>query len=89
MKGAGHNFGIVTSSRVRIYPKPTNLWHYHSYIWTGDKLEVVFDEINKLHKSDTGTTDPLMAFEAGLYGMNTSISETEVRQTSTYSGAGN
>ncbi|KAI1776212.1 hypothetical protein F4818DRAFT_440579 [Hypoxylon cercidicola] len=41
MKGAGHDFAIVTSSRVRIHPWPASLWHYHSYTWTGDKLETV------------------------------------------------
>jgi hypothetical protein len=78
MRGAGHNFGIVTSMKVKIYPRPTNTWHFHSYIWTQDKLETVFEELNKLHEADNGTTPPLMAFEQGLIIMNASISETEV-----------
>ncbi|KEY64683.1 hypothetical protein S7711_02883 [Stachybotrys chartarum IBT 7711] len=77
MRGAGHNFGIVTSFRVKIYPRPVHTWHFRSYIWTQDKLETLFEELNKLHISDDGTTPPLVAFEQGLLIMNTSISETE------------
>nr|BDX35617.1 FAD-linked oxidoreductase StrQ [Stachybotrys sp.] len=77
LQGAGHNFGIVTSFQVKIYPRPTHTWHFRSYIWTQDKLETLFEELNKLHTSDNGTTPPLVAFEQGLLIMNTSISETE------------
>lgn len=78
MKGAGHNFGIVTSVLVKLYPKPATTWHYHAYVWTQDKLEVVFEELNKLHVSDNGTLPPLMSVETGAITMDTSISETEV-----------
>ena len=78
MKGAGHNFGIVTSYRAKIYPRPANTWHYHHYVWTQDKLETVFEELNNLHTSDNGTTPPLMSFETGAITMDTSISATEV-----------
>ncbi|KAK7745571.1 hypothetical protein SLS53_003071 [Cytospora paraplurivora] len=77
MRGAGHNFGIVTSYVVKIYPRPENLWHYHSYVWTGDKLEAVFEQLNNLSTSDNGTTPPLMAFNGGVMAMNSSISTTE------------
>ncbi|KAK8089643.1 FAD-binding domain-containing protein [Apiospora hydei] len=77
MRGAGHNFGIVTSSRVKIHPRPKNTWHYHSYTWTGDKLEAVFEEINKLHKSVNGSAPVLLGMDAGVYTLNQSISKTE------------
>ncbi|KAI1735259.1 FAD-binding domain-containing protein [Xylaria scruposa] len=77
MKGAGHNFAIVTSYTVKIYSKPPTTWHYHNYTWTGDKVEAVFTELNKLHTSDNGTTPPLMAYEGGTISIDPSISETE------------
>ncbi|KAL9622087.1 MAG: hypothetical protein Q9160_003586 [Pyrenula sp. 1 TL-2023] len=77
MKGAGHNFAIVTSSLVKIYPKPASTWHYHGYTWTGDKLETVFEELNKLHVLDNGTMPPLMSFESGVIAMNPAVSTTE------------
>lgn len=49
MKGAGHNFGIVTSFEMNIYPRGPETWHYYNYIWLGDKLEAVFDALNILH----------------------------------------
>ncbi|KAH6603851.1 hypothetical protein Trco_007297 [Trichoderma cornu-damae] len=47
MKGAGHNFGIVTSAYIKIYPRRVNTWHYHNYVWSQDQLENVFLELNK------------------------------------------
>ncbi|KAF7194749.1 FAD-linked oxidoreductase OXR2 [Pseudocercospora fuligena] len=32
MKGAGHNFGIVTSFQMRIFPRGPDTWHYHNYV---------------------------------------------------------
>lgn len=32
MKGAGHNFGIVTSFELHIFPRGPDTWHYHNYI---------------------------------------------------------
>ncbi|KAK1992099.1 hypothetical protein LX36DRAFT_753186 [Colletotrichum falcatum] len=42
MKGAGHNFGIVTSFKLNIFPCGPDTWHYQNFIWRGDKLEAVF-----------------------------------------------
>jgi FAD/FMN-containing dehydrogenase len=81
MKGAGHNFGIVTSFRAKIYPKFLETWHYHYYVWTGDKLEAVFEALNDLHVKENGTTPVLMSFETGIIAMDFSVSETEVSNT--------
>lgn len=78
LKGAGHNFGIVTSYRAKIHPKPAGTWHYHGYVWTQDKLEAVFEELNRLHVRDNGTTPPLLGFETGVIAVDTAISKTEV-----------
>ncbi|KAJ8123129.1 hypothetical protein ONZ43_g850 [Nemania bipapillata] len=75
MKGAGHNFGIVTSFEMRIYPNDLETWHYHSYIWTGDKLEAIFTALNNLQGN--GTTPVNMTTNYGNFAMNTSITDTE------------
>jgi len=76
MKGAGHNFGIVTSFELKIYPRLVDTWYFRNYVWKQDKLETLFTELNKLHK--TGLTVKELAVNYGLYTMNATISTTEV-----------
>ncbi|ETS86020.1 hypothetical protein PFICI_04045 [Pestalotiopsis fici W106-1] len=75
LKGAGHNFAIVTSLEKKIYPGEN--WHQHTYTWTQDKLETVFEALNTFHKSYNGTTPPKMGVNYGAIIMNTSYSTTE------------
>lgn len=75
MKGAGHNFGIVTSFEMKLFPRGPDTWHYHNYIWTGDKLDAVFTALNNLHQK--GKTPVNMAANWGFYWMNTTISNTD------------
>lgn len=77
MRGAGHNFGIVTSFEMKIYPKILETWHYHNYYWTADKLEGVFKALNKFHNN--GNTPVLMAVNYGGYWWNPNVTDTEVR----------
>lgn len=76
LKGAGHNFALVTSFVVKIYPREN--WYQKTYTWTQDKLETVFEALNKFHKSEKGTTPVRMGVSYGSIVMNTSISTTEV-----------
>lgn len=47
MKGAGHNFGIVTSVTSKMNDVPFGgLWSYMSFIFTHDKVEGVFQAMN-------------------------------------------
>lgn len=47
MKGAGHNFGIVTSVTSKIYDVPyDDVWSYASFIFTHDKVEALYEAIN-------------------------------------------
>ncbi|KAI1811313.1 hypothetical protein GGS20DRAFT_563641 [Poronia punctata] len=78
MQGAGHNFGIVTSFELKIHPRLVDTWHYHNYIWTDDKLEQIFEEIIKFHKSDNGTTPLGMGLNVGTFEKNASISDRAV-----------
>ena len=50
LKGAGHNFGIVTSFSYKIYDRTAENenWAVDTMIFTGDKLEEVFEQANKL-----------------------------------------
>ncbi|KZM28025.1 uncharacterized protein EKO05_0002058 [Ascochyta rabiei] len=45
LRGAGHNFGIVTSLVLKTYDIPSN-WTVHMFVYTTDKLEALFDLIN-------------------------------------------
>ncbi|KAK3948167.1 hypothetical protein QBC32DRAFT_408795 [Pseudoneurospora amorphoporcata] len=75
MKGAGHNFGIVTSFELNIYPRGPDTWHYHNYLWTGDKLEAVFNALNKFHNN--GSTPINMANNYGFFAMNPNVTDKE------------
>lgn len=47
LKGAGHNFAVVTSYTKTIYDVPlNNSWVADSYIYTQDKLEAVLELTN-------------------------------------------
>ncbi|KAI0532876.1 hypothetical protein GGR58DRAFT_522395 [Xylaria digitata] len=87
LQGASHNFALVTSVKMKIYPCEVDTWHYHSYWWTGDKLEQVFAAINKFHKSDNNTTLPRMGVNAGAVLMN-SISRTKASLFWSFTSAG-
>lgn len=47
MKGAGHNFGIVTKVTTKVFDIKHRGWARETMIFTGDKVEAVFDSINK------------------------------------------
>ncbi|KAH6653118.1 hypothetical protein BKA67DRAFT_678230 [Truncatella angustata] len=75
MKGAGHNLGIVTSFELKIHPNPVESWYYKFYRFSGDKLEIVFKELNKLHNN--GTIPVEMASNYGGFWWDTTVSDTE------------
>lgn len=56
LRGAGHNFGIVTSVEYRIYDVPVaeeeQLWAYEEYIFAQDRLEPLFDFANTLIRTE-------------------------------------
>ncbi|KAJ5217451.1 6-hydroxy-D-nicotine oxidase [Penicillium chermesinum] len=60
MQGAGHNFGIVTSVKLKIYDIVHKTWAYQSFIYTGDKVEGLYHAINEeLLKNGTQSVDIL------------------------------
>jgi FAD/FMN-containing dehydrogenase len=47
LKGVGHNFGIVTSLRYKIYNVPEdNTWFVVMFTFTRDRLESILDILN-------------------------------------------
>lgn len=47
MLGAGHNFGIVTSVTTKIYDIVSPNWAIETIIFSGDKVEDVYEAANK------------------------------------------
>jgi hypothetical protein len=55
LRGAGHNFGIVTQVKYKIHDVGDNgAWTYANLIFTQDKLEQVFGLINTITNNGTG-----------------------------------
>ncbi|CAG8958962.1 hypothetical protein HYFRA_00012959 [Hymenoscyphus fraxineus] len=46
IRGAGHNFGLVTEWEYRVYDDNPS-WSYEIFVYTGDKLEALYDLANK------------------------------------------
>lgn len=75
MRGAGHNFGIVTQYNFRIYDQPSVDWFRVSYTFTGDKLESFFEALNKLNAN--GTQPKEVGEVYTLIIMNEDVSKTD------------
>jgi hypothetical protein len=52
LRGAGHNFGIVTSLEVQTYDVPSN-WTVYSLVFATDKVEALFSLINEFEQPST------------------------------------
>lgn len=48
MRGAGHNFGIVTSFEAHIHPRKVDTWFSKIYTFSEDKLERFTELLNEL-----------------------------------------
>ncbi|PQE16220.1 6-hydroxy-d-nicotine oxidase protein [Rutstroemia sp. NJR-2017a BVV2] len=48
IRGAGHNFGLVTEWQYRVYDDIAPLWSYEIFIYSGDKLEALYQLANEL-----------------------------------------
>ncbi|KAF1977347.1 hypothetical protein BU23DRAFT_564869 [Bimuria novae-zelandiae CBS 107.79] len=62
LKGAGHNFGILTSLQLKVYDIQSN-WTVHAFIYSTDKLEAVLDVVNAV---DGNATRPVNLVIAGV-----------------------
>lgn len=50
LRGAGHNFGLVTQWECRLYDIKNPKWSYEIFIFPGDKLEALFELTNEMMK---------------------------------------
>ncbi|KAI0540093.1 hypothetical protein GGR58DRAFT_462325 [Xylaria digitata] len=51
IRGAGHNFGLVTQWEYRVHDTPENQWSYEIFIFSQDKLEALYTLANEMLKN--------------------------------------
>ena len=76
LRGAGHNFGIVTSFESKVWPDNFKRYFIRTYQYSSSSHDAVFEAVNKFQGN--GTLDPSWLASFGLYAMNTTLSTTEV-----------
>ncbi len=76
MKGAGHNFGIVTSVKSKIYDVQHPNWAYEMFIYTGDKVDSLFRTINEQFPNDD--TEDVGILNLSVFFNNPDIDPTKV-----------
>lgn len=79
LRGAGHNFGIVTQFTLKIHDYPASHWYVATFAFTQDKLEAVVTQINKMMGNGTQPRELMNSLE---YAWNPAISTTEVSGSS-------
>ncbi|KAI9705766.1 MAG: hypothetical protein M1820_005014 [Bogoriella megaspora] len=75
MRGAGHNFGIITSFETKIWPDNFKNYYVKTYQFGGSSLDALIEQVNKFQGN--GTLDPTWLGSFGLYTMNNTLSETK------------
>ena len=59
MQGAGHNFGVVTSVTSKVYDVTHYDWAIETIVFSGDKVEEVYDAVNKYIVQDGKQADDI------------------------------
>ena len=73
MRGAGHNFGIVTKFKYQINDNPAPSWTTATLIYTENKLEEFYTQANVL-----GLKQPKQLTGYSVFALDPQISATEV-----------
>ena len=84
IRGAGHNFGIVTSFDSKIRPENFRQYFVRTYQFGGSSLNALIERVNRFQGN--GTLDPTWLGAFGLYYMNQSLSQNEVSNSSCHLG---
>ncbi|KAK4230342.1 hypothetical protein QBC38DRAFT_469282 [Podospora fimiseda] len=59
MRGAGHNFGIVTQVTAKIYPIQHTNWAIQTLMFTGDKVQQLYQTANDVFLPTNGSAQPV------------------------------
>jgi FAD/FMN-containing dehydrogenase len=51
LRGAGHNFGVVTNFKVKVYDIPDD-WTVYTFFYKGEKLEELFKLVNEIDSAE-------------------------------------
>ncbi|KAI0104017.1 hypothetical protein GGR51DRAFT_561393 [Nemania sp. FL0031] len=86
MQGAGHNFGVITSFELQVFPRRVDTWYYRNYIFVDAQMDLVFQEANNLYKNGTGAPGALGS--VGVYSMNPQYSKDKATLTWSFIYAG-
>lgn len=81
LRGAGHNFGIVTSVEYRIFdvePGQGRVWAYEEYVFKQDKLEALFEWANGLFQDDVGSPRPVELSHYGHFEFRSDVDSENV-----------
>jgi len=78
LRGAGHNFGIVSSMVLNVYDIQKN-WTVYSLIFTQDKMEQLFALVNDV---DSRPTRPSNMFLTGVGVRIAAIDQNDVSHSS-------
>ena len=58
IRGAGHNFGILTEFTSNVYDVAPNApWSYAQFIFAGDKVEQLYAQVNKMQNEGTAPVE--------------------------------
>ncbi|KAM0561153.1 hypothetical protein ACHAPJ_003657 [Fusarium lateritium] len=75
MKGAGHNFGIVTSVKSKIYDIQHRNWAFEAFAFTGDKVERLYERVNKHLVQDGNQPEGIIVLS--IYANNPAVDKTK------------
>jgi FAD/FMN-containing dehydrogenase len=78
VKGAGHNFGLITEWEYRVYDMKDNQWSYEIFIYSGDKLEALYGLTNSMMKDQPA--------EAIHWGYIIKVAEIDPKHVSPHDG---
>lgn len=80
LRGAGHNFGIITSVTSKVYDIVHTDWAIETIVFSGDKVEALYDAVNEYHLRNG--TQPVDIINWSYWFNNPNIDPDSVRTTS-------